>query len=236
MSLKKILDRVVYPNVKNLNFEGIEFQVVDKIKKEDYSVGEYEILVYELYNPLDLPYCKVALEAFIDEQITNSLKLASYNSLALGFTVNYLWRFSDNVKKIYIPKRVISEISECLSSSKFTMGINIPYLIQGEVDCVIDINYDNYVDFDILYGEVVQVEFIVFVSNVRKKIGKNNYVTIDDQEIKSEIREQLLVTNDDKREYLQDDVYRCSASLMNIPTFYDNYWMGLDFTYSIKFN
>jgi len=234
MSLKIILDRVVYPNVKKLNFNGIELEVVEKIKKEDYSVGEYLVLVYEIYNPLDLPYTKISLQSFIDEKIKESFKLTSRSAFSFSISPSHLWEFSDNVKEIYIPKKYMSEIKECISSSKFTMKVDVPYLVKGNIDYVIDINYGKDVSLSVYYGEIIQIEFDVFVSNIRKKIDKDNYVMDDDYDTKSEIRERIL-NIDNYREYIQDDIYRCMSEIILIPTLYSRDWMGFDFSFNIIF-
>ena len=104
--------------VKDIDANGVIVRAhEDEYLETVYRVtGErFNIPVFTVYNPQDLPYTKEALLEFLLNEITKFSQFVSADFIG----VKNLIKFDDSVLNIYIPERVKKELSECLKSVNF---------------------------------------------------------------------------------------------------------------------
>jgi hypothetical protein len=120
--------------VKNIDVNGIIIRAhEDEYLETLYRVtGErFEVPIFTIYNPQDLPYTKEAILEFLLDEITKFSQFVSADFIG----VKNLIQFDNSVLDIYIPKRVDKEISECLKSVNFNKVIytsKANYRVEGQ--------------------------------------------------------------------------------------------------------
>lgn len=228
MSINIILNKLVYPHIKKMNFNGIQMEVIGKEKKEYYTIGDYDQYIIDVYNPKNLPYTKSSLSEFIESKIDEYAKLASYKGKIRGAGVN-IWRFSENVKDVYIPANLKQQIINCISSKKVTKFYTLDRGITNhEIPIRFDLEFTSDVHFSIQY-ESVLVEVNVILSNILMfhDIKKEYVHFVYDNEFIGDLYDSLSQDRYDNNEFFESVIWECFEPLLESGfQFYDPSWMG----------
>jgi len=203
--------------VKNIDVNGIIIKTHDDEYLETvYRVtGErFEVPVFTVYNPQDLPYTKEALLEFLLNEITKFSQFVSADFIG----VKNLIQFDDSVLEAYVPKKVEKEISECLKSVNFNKVVytsKANYRIEGQFT-----GY-NWIEMD-GEGVVWWVDFKPFKIDVVDEDGYNVIKSIPNNEMEDIIN----YIKWDYSERFEDPIWRCSRNnLSSLQSFYDPNWM-----------
>ena len=203
--------------VKNIDVNGIIIKTHDDEYLETvYRVtGErFEVPVFTIDNPQDLPYTKEALLEFLLNEITKFSQFVSADFIG----VKNLIQFDDSVLEAYVPKRVEKEISECLKSANFNKVVytsKANYRIEGEFT-----GY-NWIEMD-GEGVVWWVDFKPFKIDVVDEDGYKVIKSIPNNEMEDIIN----YIKWDYSERFEDPIWRCSRNnLSSLSSFYDPNWM-----------
>jgi hypothetical protein len=203
--------------VKDIDVNGVIVRAhEDEYLETVYRVtGErFNIPVFTVYNPQDLPYTKEALLEFLLNEITKFSQFVSADFIG----VKNLIQFDDSVLEAYVPKRVEKEISECLKSANFNKVVytsKANYRIEGQFT-----GY-NWIEMD-GEGVVWWVDFKPFKIDVVDEDGYKVIKSIPNNQMEDIIN----YIKWDYSERFEDPIWRCSRSnLSSLPSFYDPNWM-----------
>jgi hypothetical protein len=203
--------------IKDVDANGVIIRAhEDEYLETVYRVtGErFEIPVFTVYNPQDLPYTKEALLEFLLDEVTRFARFTSTDFIG----VKNLIQFDDSVLESYVPKRVEKEISECLKSVNFNKVVytsKANYRIEGQFT-----GY-NWIEMD-GEGVVWWVDFKPFKIDVVDEDGYNVIKSIPNNEMEDIIN----YIKWDYSERFEDPIWRCSRNnLSSLQSFYDPNWM-----------
>jgi len=203
--------------VKDIDVNGIIVRAhEDEYLETVYRVtGErFDIPVFTVYNPQDLPYTEDALLEFLLNEITKFSQFVSADFIG----VKNLIKFDDSVLNIYIPERVKKELSECLKSVNFNKVIYTSksnYRIEGQFTG----NYWFETEGD---GLIWWVDFKPIKIDVVDEDGYSVIKSIRNNEMEDIINHIKW----DYNERFEDPIWRCSRnSLSSLESFYDPVWM-----------
>jgi hypothetical protein len=203
--------------VKDIDVNGIIVRAhEDEYLETLYRVtGErFEVPIFTIYNPQDLPYTKDAILEFLLDEVTKFSQFVSADFIG----VKNLIQFDDSVLDIYIPRRVEKELSECLKSVNFNKVIytsTANYRIEGQFTG----NYSFETEGD---GLIWWVAFKPIKIDV---VGEDTYNVI--KSIPNNKMEDIINhIKWDYNERFEDPIWRCSRdNLSSLNSFYDSDWM-----------
>jgi len=203
--------------VKDIDVNGIIVRAhEDEYLETVYRVtGErFEVPIFTIYNPQDLPYTKDAILEFLLDEVTKFSQFVSADFIG----VKNLIQFDDSVLDIYIPRRVEKELSECLKSVNFNKVIytsTANYRIEGQFTG----NYSFETEGD---GLIWWVAFKPIKIDV---VGEDTYNVI--KSIPNNKMEDIINhIKWDYNERFEDPIWRCSRdNLSSLNSFYDSDWM-----------
>ena len=203
--------------VKNIDVNGIIIKTHDDEYLETvYRVtGErFEVPIFTIDNPQDLPYTKEALLEFLLDEITKFSQFVSADFIG----VKNLIQFDDSVLDIYIPERIGKEVSACLQSVNFNKVIytsKANYTVEGQFT-------GNYWFEDEGDGLIWWVDFKPIKIDVVGEDRYNVIKSIPDNEMENIIN----YIKWDYSERFEDPIWRCSRNtLSSLQSFYDPNWM-----------
>ena len=203
--------------VKDIDVNGIIVRAhEDEYLETLYRVtGErFEVPIFTIYNPQDLPYTKEAILEFLLDEVTKFSQFVSADFIG----VKNLIQFDDSVLDIYIPERIGKEVSACLQSVNFNKVIyttKANYRVEGQFTG----NYWFEIDGD---GIVWWVDFKPIKIDV---VGEDTYNVI--KSIPNNEMENIInYVKWDYNERFEDPIWRCSRNnLSSLKSFYDPDWM-----------
>ncbi len=203
--------------IKDVDANGVIIRAhEDEYLETVYRVtGErFDVPIFTVYNPQDLPYTKDALLEFLLDEVTKFSRFASTDFIG----VKNLIQFDDSVLDIYIPERVGKELSECLKSVNFNKIIytsRANYRIEGQFTG----NYSFETEGD---GLIWWVAFKPIKIDVVDEDGYKVIKSIPNREMEDIINHIKW----DYNERFEDPIWRCSRdNLSSLNSFYDPNWM-----------
>jgi hypothetical protein len=203
--------------IKDVDANGVIIRAhEDEYLETVYRVtGErFDVPIFTVYNPQDLPYTKDALLEFLLDEVTKFSRFASTDFIG----VKNLIQFDDSVLDIYIPERVGKELSECLKSVNFNKVIytsRANYRIEGQFTG----NYSFEIEGD---GIIWWVAFKPIKIDVVDEDGYKVIKSIPNREMEDIINHIKW----DYNERFEDPIWRCSRNnLSSLNSFYDSDWM-----------
>jgi hypothetical protein len=203
--------------IKDVDANGVIIRAhEDEYLETVYRVtGErFDVPIFTVYNPQDLPYTKDALLEFLLDEVTKFSRFASTDFIG----VKNLIQFDDSVLDIYIPERVGKELSECLKSVNFNKIIytsRANYRIEGQFTG----NYSFETEGD---GLIWWVAFKPIKIDVVDEDGYKVIKSIPNREMEDIINHIKW----DYNERFEDPIWRCSRNnLSSLNSFYDSDWM-----------
>jgi hypothetical protein len=203
--------------IKDVDANGVIIRAhEDEYLETVYRVtGErFDVPIFTVYNPQDLPYTKDALLEFLLDEVTKFSRFASTDFIG----VKNLIQFDDSVLDIYIPERVGKELSECLKSVNFNKVIytsRANYRIEGQFTG----NYSFETEGD---GLIWWVAFKPIKIDVVDEDGYKVIKSIPNREMEDIINHIKW----DYNERFEDPIWRCSRNnLSSLNSFYDSDWM-----------
>lgn len=203
--------------IKDVDANGVIIRAhEDEYLETVYRVtGErFDVPIFTVYNPQDLPYTKEALLEFLLDEVTKFSRFASTDFIG----VKNLIQFDDSVLDIYIPEKVGKELSECLKSVNFNKVIytsRANYRIEGQFTG----NYSFEIEGD---GIIWWVAFKPIKIDVVDEDGYKVIKSIPNREMEDIINHIKW----DYNERFEDPIWRCSRNnLSSLNSFYDSDWM-----------
>ena len=181
-----------------------------KPKKIRQTGRFYDVPVYEIVNPENIPYTKVSLDGYMHDEIN---RFRSFIEPGINAFAMYEIEGDD----FYIPEEVERNIRKCLS----TKILDKPIKIKNEEYRILG-TYDN--DFTLETEEENIKCSVGFKLNRVTKVDKNYGGTILS---KSEAEDVFHFVNQQDMEFFEDKIWICfTDNLMNGGSFVDFNWMG----------
>lgn len=206
--------------IKPINFDGIQIiQTGNFVSKYVPGAGMYRIPEYTISNPNNLPYNKISLSDKIYEELVllqefTQLKFAEW-ILRKSFT------FDDEVKEIFIPKRLKNEVSECLNNT-YIMNVNLddkPYVVTISPTGKFEMRVENI--------ESINVEIETVVNEILEFDGEKLIPS-------KPIEISKFYESDSFFEGFENTLWGCFKHINKFKTFYSPLAMFYDFIPDLK--
>lgn len=202
--------------IGDFNVGGITIKHTGKFITNELSKKyDVEVPVFGMENPNDLPYTQNSLRGHLSEEFQKFRHFIGHSGLGLSI-MNFI-EFDDSVKDIYIPKKIMEEIGNCLVSKDFNKVYKFDdekFRIIGKFKRISEIGIDGDNIYWQVYFKTHRIEIVDYNSEFTKKVDESDY-------------DNYFDTLRSTYGFFEDEIWDCLRfKLSDQTTFVDFDWMS----------